>query len=101
MYRFPFETAQNLPQILYRTQSGLPVAPHKSSALLLSTKHTVETVLSSKGLQLRRRSAALSEGASTVMLDLGFAKCASVYITYKLWSAPQGKCQRRGRRGGY
>lgn len=73
----------------------------KSDALPLSTKHTMETVLSRKGLQLEQMSAALSERASTGMLNSEFAKYASVCITYKLWSAPQGKCRRRGRRGGY
>lgn len=61
----------------------------------------METVLSRKGLWLEQMSVALSEGASTLMLNLEFAKYASVRITYKLWSAHQGKHQRRGRRGGY
>lgn len=64
--------APHLPRMLCRTaRPGCGSA--QKQIILLSTKHTMETVLPRKGLRLKQTSAVLS-GASTATLNLEFGK---------------------------
>lgn len=86
--------------LLKRPKAQLPTLPEgraKPSLACLrpdAPLHAMQMVLPREGLRLEQTTAALS-GASTAMLDLEFAKYASVCIAYTLRSA----AQRRGRRG--